>query len=94
MKHKITTQKLHKIIRDRIGKKCSKFSLSQKIDRTSYGVCTYMRGVYGIFSGQHIAEIAGALTENAIAFDESKIDRGIIVVEIMQEWGRKEDQPS
>ena len=85
MQKKLTTQKLHSIIRGGINKKCSKYSVSQKINRTSYSLYTRMRGIYGIMSGQFINEIAEALTRAGIVFDDLGIDRGWIKVKIKQE---------
>ena len=81
---KLTTTKLHSIIRKATGNKCSKFSPSQKIDRTTYDINTMFKGFYGIISGQNIIAIRDAVKEAGLVFDESEISRGFIKVKKFQ----------
>lgn len=77
---RLTTQKLHSIIRIETGHLCSKYSLSQKIDRTTYSVYTKLKHVLGVTSSKHITEICKALDKHNIKYDNSEIDRGFISV--------------
>ncbi len=81
---KITTQKIHKIIQNKINVKSSKYSPSQKIDRTSYDLFTKIKGMYGIMSHKYIREIADALIESGLCIDCTDIDRGFIKMKSFQ----------
>lgn len=82
--YRLTTQRLHRIIQGAIGKKSSKYSPSQRIDRQTYDVHTKAKGVYGVMSGEHIHEIAKVLDEAGISYDGSTIDRGFLTIPIKQ----------
>jgi len=81
---KVTTQKIHTIIQSTIGVKSSKYSPSNKIDRTTYSIFTGISGVYGIMSPQFGGKIAEALIENGINVDTSKINKGLLTIKVFQ----------
>ena len=81
---KITPQKLHTVIRNKIGQLSSKYSPSQKIDRTTYDLYNGFKNHLGIMSGKYINEICEALTEAGIKYNDSKIDKGYILVDKWQ----------
>lgn len=82
---KLTTQKLHSIIRNAIGVKSSFYSPSQKIDRVTYDIHT-TKLFYGVISGtqEYIETIRDAVKDAGLIFDDSEIDRGIIKVKKFQ----------
>jgi len=81
---KITPNKLHKVIQAEIGVLSSKYSVSQKIDRTTYDVCNMMKGILGVTSTKYITQIAEALEAADIEFDNSNIDRGFLTLKRIQ----------
>ena len=81
---RLTTQKLHSIIQKRINKLSTKYSVSEKINRTTYDVCTRLRGTYGVMSSSYLPEIIEALKSAGIEFDDSCKDRGFIKVPVRQ----------
>ncbi len=76
----LTTKKIHSIIRNHLQLKCSKYSISQRINRNTYDLHTKIAGVYGVVSGKYINEIATALTNAQIKFDKSTIERGFLKI--------------
>lgn len=87
---RLTTQKLHSIIRSGTGCLCSKYSPSQKIDRTTYSVYTGLKHVFGITSSSHITDICKAFDTHDIKYDSSEIDRGFIKVYKIQNQEAKQ----
>lgn len=79
---KLTAQKLHKIIQEKIQVKSSKYSVSQKINRRTYDVVTLFKKFYGVAvsSNVDIQDIIDALTEAGIKFDDSEKERGFVKV--------------
>lgn len=84
MSNKLTTQKLHKVIQEKINVLSSFYSVSQKINRQTYDVYTGFKGVYGIVSADYLNEICEALNEAGIKYDDSQIERGFIKVKKFQ----------
>ena len=79
-KTKLTTQKLHKVIQSKLGVKSSKYSPSQRINRTTYDVSTLFKGFYGVMSSSHIDEICEALDESGIRYNAEGKARGFVEV--------------
>lgn len=84
MSKKLTTQRLHKVIQEKINVLSSFYSVSQRINRTTYSVNTSLKGVYGVFSTSYLNEICEALDEAGIQYDNSQIERGFIKVRKFQ----------
>lgn len=82
---KLTTQRLHSVIQAALQVKSSLYSPSQRIDRATYDVNTSMKGVYGVFSTKHLADIVLALEAAGISFDKSDMDRGFLKVPVWQD---------
>lgn len=77
---KITPQKIHAIIRKKTGQLSSKYSPSQRIDRTTYDVHNRMKYMLGIMSSKYINEICEALDEAGIAYDDSGKGKGFVTL--------------
>jgi hypothetical protein len=80
----LSTQRLHGIIRKAIGQKCSFYSPSQRVDRTTYDVNTMFHGFYGVLSCKYMHEIRDAVKAAGLIFDDSEIERGFIKVKRFQ----------
>jgi len=79
---KLTTQKLHKIIQDKIGVKSSEYSISRKINRSTYDITTAFKNFYGVMVSGNVdlQLIITALVDAQIKFDDSEKERGFIKV--------------
>lgn len=84
MANKLTTQKLHKVIQEKINTLSSFYSVSQKINRQTYSIYTGFKGVYGIVSADYLNEICEALDDAGIKYDNSEIERGFIKIRKFQ----------
>lgn len=82
---KLTTQRLHSVIQAGTGVLSSKYSPSQRIDRTTYDVNTMLKGVYGVMSSKNIKQIAEVLRAAGIQFDDGEIAKGFVKVPVWQE---------
>lgn len=84
MRVRITAQKIHKTIQNRIGVLSSKYSPSQRIDRRTYDLCCGVHGKFGVMSVKYINEICKALDEAGIQYDDKMKDRKLIVISQFQ----------
>lgn len=77
---RLTAQKLHRIIQDRIGQLSSRHSPSQRIDRQTYDVCSRFHGFFGICSADAnmLSEIREACLDSGLKIDDSEFGRGFI----------------
>jgi hypothetical protein len=78
---KVTSQKLHSDVRGFIGQASSKYSPSQKIDRSTYDLRDY-GAFYGMMTAKNEAakEIAAHLESLGYSVDASGADRGFLKV--------------
>ena len=76
---KLTTQKIHSIIRNHLQSKCSEHSISQRVNHAPYYLFS-IPGIYGVFSEKYINEIAAALTNADIKFHSLSIKIGFLKI--------------
>ena len=82
---KLTTAKLHKIIQKEIGVLSSKYSPSQRINRTTYDVNPRLiKGFYVVFSTTHLESIIDSVKESGIRFDDTQKQKGFIKIPVIQ----------
>jgi hypothetical protein len=80
---KLTTQKLHSVVRDGIGIKCSLHSPSQRINRTTYDIYSQFKTYYVLTSTQYMEQIQEVLNESGIKFQHDE-RRGVLCIPKVQ----------